>query len=262
LPTEPAEVAEAPMGDVAVAWVHGDQVDASFFHSFIAAQMHDVFEGGLRIGRTLPVRCASGGLVKARNQTVKAFLEGDEQWLFWVDTDMGFAADSLHALLTLAHPADRPIVGGLCFAQMERDHDGMGGFITEPIPTLYKWAELGDGVRGFVSWRNYPRNAMCEVNATGSAFILIHRSVFEAIRDQFGDTWYDQLPAPDGVGLLGEDLSFCVKARRVQKSIFVHTGIHTTHRKPRWLGEADYIHPDDLAEFEEAAHEGRLLAAG
>ena len=245
---------DAPLGDVAVAWVHGDQVDASFFHSFIAAQMHDVLEGGLRIGRTLPARCASGGLVKARNNTVKAFLAGDEEWLWWVDTDMGFAADSLQALLTLADPTERPMVAGLCFAQMEREHDGFGGFITEAIPTLYRWAELGDGVRGFVSWRNYPRNAMCEVNATGSAFLLIHRSVFEKIAAEFGETWYDQIPAPDGVGLLGEDLSFCVKARHAKVPIFVHTGIKTTHRKPRWLGEADYIHPDD---FPEEAADGR-----
>jgi hypothetical protein len=234
------------MGDVAVAWVHGDQVDASFFHSFIAAQMHDVIEGGLRIGRTLPARCASGGIVKARNNTVQAFLCGDEQWLWWIDTDMGFAADSLHALLSIADAGERPMVGGLCFAQMEREHDGFGGFITEPIPTLYKWAELGDGVRGFVPWRNYPRNAMCEVNATGSAFLLIHRTVFEKIAAEFGETWYDQMPAPDGVGLLGEDLSFCVKARHAKVPIFVHTAIKTTHRKTRWLGEADYIHPDDF----------------
>ena len=246
----------APMGDVAVAWVHGDMVDASFFHSFIAMLGTDTLSGALRIGRTIPARAASGGIVKARNQTVKAFLAGDEDWLFWVDTDMGFAADSLHHLLTLADPAERPVVGGLCFAQMEREHDGFGGFITEAIPTLYRWAELGDGVRGFVSWRNYPRNTMCEVNATGSAFLLIHRTVFEAIAAEFGETWYDQLPAPDGVGLLGEDLSFCVKVRRVRKSVWVHTGIRTTHRKPRWLSESDYVHPDSVAEVEEAEHAG------
>lgn len=240
---------DAPWGDVTVAWVHSDTVDISFFHSFLALQAFDLAVGGGRLGQTMPMRCASGGIVKARNAVVTAFLESDSQWLWWIDTDMGFEPNALDGLLHFADATERPIVGGLCFAQMERDADGMGGYVTEAIPTLYKWVVFEDGVQGFVSWRDYPRNALAEVHATGSAFVLIHRSALEKVAAQFGEgTWYDQVPNPGG-GLLGEDLSFCTKARMAGVPVFVHTGIGTTHRKPRWLSEADYPHPADFPEL-------------
>lgn len=240
-------MADDPVGDVAVAWVHTDEVSYSFFESFDDARMHDLLLGGARIGRRLTRRAASGGLVSARNRVVEEFLKGEHDWLWWIDTDMGFLPNALEALLSLADPAERPVVGGLCFAQMERDYDGYGGYVTEPIPTLYRWATVEDGTQGFVSMRDYPRDALVECHATGSAFVLIHRSAFEKVAAKFGDgTWYDQIPAPDGRGLLGEDLSFCVRLRGAGVPVFVHTGIRTTHHKPMWLGEQHYRHPEEV----------------
>lgn len=201
--------------------------------------------GQQRLTQWMPTRCGSGGLITARNDAAAAFLESDGDWLWWVDTDMGFAPDALDRLLEHADPDTRPILGGLCFAQMERGIDGMGGFQTEIVPALYQWHQTTDGPAGFVAWRNYPRDTLAEVAATGSAFVLIHRTVFERVAEKFGHGhWYDRMINPLTGQLLGEDLSFCARARMVDIPIHVHTGIRTTHRKPRWVGEADYQHPD------------------
>lgn len=215
----------------------------SMLHT-VAAEML----GKQRLSQWMPTRCGSGGLIAARNDVATAFLGTDADWLWWVDTDMGFAPDALDMLLAHADPQKRPVVGGLCFAQMERATDGMGGFRTEVVPALYQWHEVSDGRAGFVSWGNYPRNTLAEVAATGSAFILIHRTVFERIAERFGaGHWYDRMRNPLTDQLLGEDLSFCARARMVDVPIHVHTGIRTTHRKPRWVGEDDYDHPDGRA---------------
>lgn len=187
-------------------------------------------------------RVGTIGLVSARNEVVAAFLASDSDWLFWVDSDMGFEPDSVYRLLAVADPVQRPIVGGLCFMNREVAHDGMMGFRTLPLPTLYDWRADEDGTPRFLSMPMYPVNTVIRVRATGSAFILIHRSVFEAMaaqeRPEFG-RWYDQVRGPNG-SLLGEDVSFCVRAAELEIPVHVHTGVRTTHFKHRWLSEADH----------------------
>ncbi len=232
------------MTEVIPAWVHPTEVDASFMHSMLNVLGREML-GERRVLRWMPTRSSTGGLVAARNATAAAFLDTDAEWLWWIDTDMGFAPDALDQLLAVADPAERPVVGGLCFAQMERDVDGMGGFRTEIIPAMYQWHASSDGRQGYVSWRNYPRDTLVEVAGTGSAFVLIHRSVLEKIADRFGPCWYDLMSNPTTGQRVGEDLAFCARARAVDIPIHVHTGIRTTHRKPRWVGEDDYVHPND-----------------
>ncbi len=138
-------------------------------------------------GGRLPVRCGTDGLVAARNSVAVQILASDVDWLLWVDTDMGFAPDALYRLLQVAHPEDRPIVGGLCFMDRHVGEDGMHGYRTRPSPTIYT-ARIDDedGIPKPVLVPMYPVNAVMRVAATGSAFVLIHRSVFEKIGAAFG----------------------------------------------------------------------------
>jgi hypothetical protein len=160
-------------------------------------------------------------------------------WLFWVDTDMGFAPDTLYRLLSVADPVQRPVVGALCFASRQFAHDGMSGYRTQPLPTLYDWREGDDGVPRFTSVPLYPVNTLVQTPATGSACLVIHRSVFERIGEKMGPTWYDRTPGTDG-RLLGEDISFCIRAAALEIPIHVHTGVRTTHYKAQWLSEVDH----------------------
>lgn len=190
------------------------------------------------------MRCGTDGLVAARNRTAQQFLDDARaDWLLWTDTDMGFAADSVDRLMEAADPVTRPMVGGLCFAQREKAPDSMGGYRTTSTPTIFDWVKLESGARGFQGRATYPINALIPCAGTGSAFLLIHRSVFEKIREKEGDHWYDRVSNPTtGNQLISEDLSFCLRAGAVGVPLFVHTGVRTTHHKSFWLAEADYWH--------------------
>ena len=197
----------------------------------------------------ISARVGTIGLVAARNSVAEHFLASDSDYLLWIDSDMGFDPDSAYRLLQVADPTERPIVGGLCFVSREVAHDGMMGFRTQPLPTIYDWREDESGTPRFLSAPMYPVNALMKVRATGSAMILIHRSVFarmaehlaelpEGERNNFGQP-YDQIRGPNN-SLLGEDVSFCVRANALEIPIHVHTGVRTTHFKHRWLSEADH----------------------
>ncbi len=231
----------ARLPKVALGYVHSDTRATCFDESRDALVAYDRAHDGLLAhdhGR-LSVRCGTDGLVAARNTVAAQVVASDVDWLLWIDSDMGFAPDALYQLLAVAHPTDRPIVGGLCFTSRQYAHDGMNGYRTRPQPTIYDWRQADDGQPRFLSMPMYPVDHVIQVAGTGSAFILIHRSVFERIAEDMGPTWYDRTPGTDGK-LLGEDISFCVRAAALQFPIHVHTGVRTTHFKQQWMGEADH----------------------
>lgn len=241
---------------VVLAYVHDVEIPHSFFDSHRRLVAYDIANNQrmIRAGE-MGVRYGTGGIVGARNKTIVEFLTTDTPWLCWIDTDMGYPADVLDQLADAADPVDRPIMGGLCFASREIEPDGLGGFHTFPVPTVYDWHVNDDGTRGFLPRRDYERDAVIEVAGTGSACILIHRSVFEKILADEGCTcagarlfpdykcpghWYDPLTIMETGAQLSEDLAFCTRATKAGFKIHINTGVRTTHFKPVWLGELHY----------------------
>ncbi len=230
---------------VTVAYVHQHEVAYSWHHSMVEMIGWDMANRGrIMAGGYIAMRCGTNGLTEARNKAVQDFLDEDESdWFFWIDTDMGFAPDTVDRLLDAADPVERPVVGGLCFTQNEQAEDGLGGWRTRAIPTLFDWLHLAEGGQdkmGFAVRWDYPPDTLIRVGGTGAACILIHRSVFEKIRSEHGPVWYDRVPNTTTGQLIGEDLSFCLRAGALQIPIHVHTGVKTTHLKSLWLADEDY----------------------
>lgn len=227
---------------VCLAYVHGLEVAHSWHSSLMALVSWDVSHRQHVIGGGwLATKYGTGGIVQARNDTVAGFLtQTDSDWLFWVDTDMGFAPDSVDRLLDVADPTERPIVGGLAFMMREVGPDGAGGMQVQPMPTLFGWKRTEE-LAGFDVMRDYPRDELVPVAGTGSAFLLIHRNVFTTIEAAYGTTWYSPVKSVNNDNSwLSEDLSFCMRAQACELPIHVHTGIKTTHLKSLWLDERIY----------------------
>lgn len=233
-------------GSVQIAYLHGGQVSHSWHQSLINAIAYDK-SVGLNVIGTAPfaVHCSGpNSLVEGRNMAAKHFLDETEAaWLLFVDTDMGFEADAIERLWVAADPVGRPVVGGLCFALKHLGPDGKGGYRVLPVPTLFMWGRNDKQGYGFCNRFRYPPDALLKVDGTGAAFILIHRTVLEEVRDVYGDAWFDLVAYDDGTQV-SEDLSFCYRVRSVNRSIFVHTGVEITHHKQFWLGASDYRMPD------------------
>ncbi len=246
-PQNPSEFAgEDPGGSgVAIAYLHGSRVSHSWHTSMMNLVAYDK-SVGLNVITSMPfaVYCSGpNSLVEGRNLAVSHFLDNTEdEWLFFVDSDMGFKPDALQTLLLSADPVMRPIVGGLCFAMKHMGSDGCGGFKVMPVPTLFMWAKNeGQGI-GFANRFIYPPDALVQVAGTGGAFLLIHRSVLTQMRVKFGDRWFDFVSYGDGAQV-SEDLSFCWRAAQIEAPVFVNTSVRITHHKELWLGEPDYHQP-------------------
>lgn len=235
-------------GIVQIAYLHPEHVSHSWHDSMRRTLDHDLEHGGRRIARApLNIRCGSGRLVPSRNFATTLFLDRTpHEWLFFVDTDMGWEADAVHRLLDVADPLARPVVGGLCFALMESTYDGAGGHRFRIVPTMYKIGHnVETGAASFCYYGPYVEDAVTPVAATGAAFMLIHRSVLEKLRAEHGDRWWDQFYDEEGT-MVGEDIAFCARLGQARVPVHVHTGVKTTHHKEIWLSELDYVQQEAI----------------
>lgn len=219
----------------------GASVSHSFHRSLVALMVHDEMNGkrllaaGPRCRRTGP-----GDLANGRNALTRMWLDETEaEWLWMVDSDMGFLPETLDALLAVGTTWQKDgmgAVGALCFSWRADEPDGMGGFRAKATPTIFFWKD-----EGFQLALDYPRNTVIPVDGTGAACLLVHRSVAEKVREICGDDWWTPVRYPHGEReFLGEDLSFCYRVRSVNRAIFVDTRIKTTHAKMAWIGEEQF----------------------
>lgn len=226
---------------VTVGYLDPGEWAAVFGMSYRDLLMHDFTHEGRIVrkgGQELRMLCGSGGIPAGRNKIAQGFLDTDSEWLWVVDSDMGFQPDTVDRLLASAHKRYKPVMGGLCFQQKRIGYSDLKAMRYEIRPTLYDWAEIKEtGEQGFHTIDDYKRDTVVRVDGTGSACVLIHRTVLEKIKDKYGpDSWYDPIKVPGAGGngtarTFSEDLSFCIRAASVGVPIHVDTSVKTTHYK-------------------------------
>lgn len=182
-------------------------------------------------GKQLRNYCGSGGLVDGRNEIVRMFLDAtDSEWLFMVDSDMGFAPDTIDRLIDSADKYQRPVMGGLCFALRKAEVGPLHATRYVTVPTLYDFVET-DEEAGWLSVVEYPKDQVTKVAGTGAACMLIHRRALCKVREKYGDHWFDPIPHPKAAKPFSEDLSFCVRLAACDLPIHVDTSVKTSHYK-------------------------------
>jgi len=209
-----------------IGYCHGGTVRAEFAASLIGL----VMESG-RVDAVLTY--ASGpNISTARNKICDRFLrEYAAPWLLMCDTDMVFAADALARLIAAADPAERPIVGALCYSQ----DDG-----AEALPVMYELTRKDSGELAFARHQSWPEDEVVRVSATGAGFLLMHRAALEKVAAGSGDAaapWFRESAVGAPLSLMGEDLTFCLRAAAAGLPVHVCTGVQAGHMKPVMLGK-------------------------
>lgn len=242
-------------GTVVVGYLDGGQWSACFGLSYRDLCMHDML-GPQRIvregGKELRALTGSGGIPANRNKVARDFLDNtDGEWLFFIDSDMGFAADTVDRLVQAADRYQKPVMGGLCFALKRKRQ---GDFYAEKFtvaPTVYEYLELETEV-GFRPILGYARDQVIQVAGTGAACLLLHRRALSKVRQKYGDAWFDPIVHPTGdrgkPRTFSEDLSFCVRLQAVDIPVHVHTGVKTCHEKGGVFLDEDAFDTQQLAQ--------------
>jgi len=140
----------------------------------------------------------------ARNQITKYALDkGGFDYVLWLDSDMTFGPDLMEKLLADMEPEDGPkrqAVSGLCFGRRP------------PFkPCIYKSLDVQQQGQMIYPkaevYLDYPRDQLFEVAACGFACVMMRMDVLEAM-GIYGVPFFP-------VGGLGEDLTFCWRAQKL-----------------------------------------------
>jgi GT2 family glycosyltransferase len=209
-----------------IGYVHPGFVRAEFCASLLSA----VMEGRTPLDTVLTY--ASGPNISTpRNLVVDEFLRKyDAPWLLMCDTDMVFNGSAQDRLIAAADPVERPIVGALCFSPAAG----------EVRPTMSEITQKESGALGFVHWETWPEDTCVKVSATGTGFLLMHRAALETVAAHSRDAaapWFRETPVGAPLTLMGEDMTFCLRAAAAGIPVHVHTGVQVGHMKPEMLGK-------------------------
>lgn len=215
------------MDHAVIGYVHPGTVRAEFAASLLGLAM----EGKTPLDAVLTLH-SGPNISTARNQLVSDFLTRQRApWLLMCDTDMAFAPDALDRLIAAADPGERPLIGALCWSQ----NDGAA----DPYPTMYDLAQNDGGELAFTRPAIWDRGCVRKVSATGAAFLLMHRAALAKIEASTGDIaapWFRESAIGAPLALMGEDMTFCLRAGAAGIPVHVATAVQCGHLKPVMLG--------------------------
>ncbi len=133
-------------------------------------------------------------------------------WLLMIDSDISFGIDLLDQMLEAAHSRDEKTDGPIRIlaGNVPLDIFQTAAYLATPQPGVIAGLKL------------LPSEKVFEADAAATALMLIHREVLEKIRGREGECWFyrHKVETEQRNGYpyrifsnLGEDVSFCLRAR-------------------------------------------------
>ena len=218
-----------PIGTIAIPV--RDHVNAATMTSVVMTDF-----SWLPPGKTVDHHIVQGSILTSQRNECIQRMRGD--WLLFIDDDMIWSPEMVGRLVLEREEQDLDILGGLCF-----------GRHVPYQPTLYMREKADSG--GYHPMETWSEGTIVEVDATGCAFLLIHKRVFEMIAGGPMPPYEHRMreggPPPNFFrweGLMGEDIRFCQEAKAAGARIWVHTGIKIGH-----MSEVQITHADFLAQL-------------
>lgn len=214
---------------VVIGYVHGDDVSHVFMKGFVDLVMYDARHDKAVSGW---IEEKSGPwLSRSRNLVVRRFMDTEAEWLWMVDTDLYFAPDTLSRLLRHATVRHARVIGGLYY-----------GLADKPFPMIYQThPETGEAA---LQERWEPGEVVDASLGTGAGCLLIHREVLDAVatrQHNIGNDAYPWFAESTYMGdPVGEDLTFCMRARSAGFWTWVDTSVDVRHSKSILWGTDQY----------------------
>jgi len=148
-------------------------------------------------------------LDSARNRCVKAFLETNADYLWFIDADIVPSPEALHRLVS----AEKDIIGATCFS-MKADN---GEYFPYPVTLRYNEEK---------QYTVYYGKGIERVDATGGACVMFRREIFEKIERPYEFLYY-----PDGTLSLTCDFHIFQKAEKLGYELFIDFDLFCDHQR-------------------------------
>lgn len=173
-----------------------------------------------REGECVISMVANSMIYDSRNKIAAQAIEAGADYVMWIDSDMTFLPDTLQRMLR--HMEDgKDFVTGLCFRRKSPFE-----------PVLFKTLEW-DGTPTCEKYNKYPKDSVFEVAGCGFGCVMTRTTVIADVLAS-GEPLFTPLQG------VGEDLSFCFRARKLGYKIFCDSTIKCGHVGQILINEAFY----------------------
>lgn len=167
-----------------------------------------------RIGPTKHSFLSNSLVYDARNALAKEAIDTGADRILFIDSDMYFQPDMMERMAQdLDKGAD--MVSGICVTRR---------FPTQPC--IYKTVDIFDGdiLKGKTEvYTDYPKDSLFPIAGCGFGAVMMNTNVLKAVYEMYSEPFN---PIP---GILGEDLSFCYRARDCGFKLFCDSRIKVGH---------------------------------
>lgn len=193
--------------------------------------MHKTYQAG---GFTHPWSSNVGTRVsRSRTLNTEEFLESDAEWNFQIDTDMLWEPSEVIRLRKFAEDKGVKIVSGWTVVMKNGIWPHAYEKIEHPEAQYAPYGEIA------------PFSEPRVVDAVGSACLLVHRDVYEDVREHTraftNYYWNEEEYDPERDVHIGQDLSFADRVNRyTDHEIWYHPGCVFVHMKLTPYGPKEY----------------------
>lgn len=202
------------------------KLDSEFFTSFVAMKHVGQVQLGVEIDSLV---------YEARNRLVINALNNGCDYMLWLDSDMTFEPDIMVRLYEDLQQEGVDFVSGLCFKRA-----------LPTKPTIIKklvWNEKEDGTveHWADSYEDYPKDSLFEIAGCGFAAVMCRTKYILDVADHFGMSPFSPVP------YLGEDFSFCIRAKAMGKKMFCDSRVKLGHIGTMIYDEAVWMNQENRA---------------
>lgn len=155
-----------------------------------------------------------GSLVyNARNNLARQALKTDADWILWLDSDMVFNPDTLQKMLKICTENKIDFLTAVCYRRKP-----------PYTPCLFDRLDLLPDDKGasYTALLSVPEGRF-QVGGCGFAGVLMSSDVLLSVQSRFNGRMFDPLTG------MGEDVSFCWRARQCGYEIWCDSSIQFGH---------------------------------
>lgn len=184
-----------------------------------------------RVGECYLQVVKSSLIYDARNKIAQQAIENKYDRVLWLDSDILFESN---LMFRLSEHLDNGLeyISGLYFKRQ---------YPTEPV-CFKHITQIQDGKELITQaniYKDYPKDNVFEVDATGFGAVMLTVDLLKRVRDKYG------LPFSPQLGL-GEDMSFCWRAKQVGAKLYCDSSIKLKHIGSIAYSEDTYLSQENM----------------
>lgn len=204
---------------VCIGWIDGGMV-----HSGFIAYLSQILIN--RSNRVNNVVVSSGPYLSwNRNTMIEMFLGTDSDWLLSLDSDLCIPIESFDELIQSADKEKTPVLGGVYYVLL---NNGKNVF-----PSAMRLLEDKQGTFLSSEEISEDKGIISGLHSVGNGFALIHRSVFEKIKNANGQKlgWFRDEYREEFGTWISDDVYFYAQCRALGIPISLNTNTTSEHLK-------------------------------